>query len=39
MATSFSEEAAAVALVSQTDDRLEGVRSLVEGRAAEFTGH
>jgi 2-(1,2-epoxy-1,2-dihydrophenyl)acetyl-CoA isomerase len=38
MATSFGEEAAATALVSQTADRAEGVRSLLEGRRAEFTG-
>lgn len=39
MATAFGEEAAATALVSQTADRLEGVRSLLEGRRADFTGN
>jgi len=38
MATAFGEEAAATALVSQTADRAEGVRSLLEGRRADFTG-
>lgn len=38
MATAFGEEAAATALVSQTADRLEGVRSLLEGRRPDFTG-
>ena len=38
MATSFAEEAAATALVSQTHDRIEGVQSLLEGRRADFTG-
>jgi 2-(1,2-epoxy-1,2-dihydrophenyl)acetyl-CoA isomerase len=38
MATAFSEEAAATALVTQTDDRIEGVQALVEGRPAKFTG-
>ncbi len=38
MATAFAEEAAAVAMVSQTSDRIEGVRSLVEGRRPSFTG-
>jgi hypothetical protein len=38
MATSFAEEANATALVSQTSDRLEGVKALIEGRRAEFTG-
>jgi hypothetical protein len=38
MATAFAEEAAAVALISQTEDRLEGVRSMLERRPAEFTG-
>lgn len=38
MATAFAEEAAAVAMVSQTEDRIEGVRSLVEGRRPEFRG-
>ncbi len=39
MATAFSEEAAATALVSQTDDRVEGVRALLEGRRPNFTGN
>jgi len=38
MATAFGEEAAATALISQTADRLEGVRSLLEGRRPTFTG-
>jgi len=38
MITSFAEEAAATALVSQTHDRIEGVKSLLEGRPAVFTG-
>jgi 2-(1,2-epoxy-1,2-dihydrophenyl)acetyl-CoA isomerase len=38
MATAFGEEAAATALISQTADRGEGVRSLLEGRRADFTG-
>jgi len=38
MATSFGEEATATALVSQTNDRLEGVKSLLEGRPPNFTG-
>lgn len=38
MATSFGEEAAATALISQTEDRSEGVRSLLEGRRPTFTG-
>ena len=38
MATSFSEEASATALISQTHDRVEGVQSLIEGRRANFTG-
>jgi hypothetical protein len=38
MATAFGEEATATALVSQTQDRLEGVKSLLEGRRANFTG-
>lgn len=38
MATSFSEEASATALISQTHDRIEGVQSLLEGRRAVFTG-
>ena len=39
MATAFGEEAAATALISQTTDRLEGVRSLIEGRRPNFTGN
>ena len=38
MTTAFGEEADATALISQTEDRLEGVRSLVEGRPPRFTG-
>lgn len=38
MATAFAEEQAAVAMISQTDDRMEGVRALVERRPPEFKG-
>jgi 2-(1,2-epoxy-1,2-dihydrophenyl)acetyl-CoA isomerase len=38
MVTSFDEEAATAALLSQTRDRIEGVKSLLEGRPAVFTG-
>ncbi|MDQ3148267.1 MAG: enoyl-CoA hydratase/isomerase family protein [Actinomycetota bacterium] len=38
MVTAFVEEADATALISQTEDRMEGVRSLLEGRPARFTG-
>ena len=38
MVTSFAEEAAATALVSQTHDRIEGFKSLIEGRRPVFTG-
>ena len=38
MATAFAEETAATALISQTHDRIEGVRALVERRDAVFTG-
>ena len=38
MATAFGEEAAATALVSQTSDRIEGVKALMEGRRPDFTG-
>jgi uncharacterized protein YaaQ len=38
METAFIEEANAVALIGQTDDRMEGVRSLVEQRPPRFTG-
>ena len=38
MATSFAEEANATALLSQTQDRMEGVQALIEGRPAKFTG-
>lgn len=38
IATSFEDERNATALISTTKDRVEGVRSLVEGRPAEFTG-
>jgi len=36
--TAFEEERAALALISTTSDRLEGVQSFVEGRPPEFTG-
>jgi 2-(1,2-epoxy-1,2-dihydrophenyl)acetyl-CoA isomerase len=39
MATSFEEERAATALISTTEDRLEGVRSFAEGRPPKFTGN
>jgi 2-(1,2-epoxy-1,2-dihydrophenyl)acetyl-CoA isomerase len=38
METAFAEEADAVALIGQTDDRIEGVRSMVEQRPPRFTG-
>jgi 2-(1,2-epoxy-1,2-dihydrophenyl)acetyl-CoA isomerase len=38
METAFAEEADAVALIGQTEDRIEGVRSMVEGRPPRFTG-
>jgi 2-(1,2-epoxy-1,2-dihydrophenyl)acetyl-CoA isomerase len=38
MATAFAEEATATALISQTHDRIEGVKAMLEGRAPEFTG-
>jgi 2-(1,2-epoxy-1,2-dihydrophenyl)acetyl-CoA isomerase len=38
METAFFEEADAVALIGQTDDRIEGVRSMVEERPPRFTG-
>lgn len=38
MATAFAEEAAAVAMVSQTEDRIEGVRALIERRPPSFSG-
>jgi 2-(1,2-epoxy-1,2-dihydrophenyl)acetyl-CoA isomerase len=38
MTTAFAEEAAAVALISQTEDRIEGVRSMLERRSPEFKG-
>jgi 2-(1,2-epoxy-1,2-dihydrophenyl)acetyl-CoA isomerase len=38
MLTAFEEERSAQALISTTHDRLEGVRSFVERRPAEFTG-
>jgi len=36
--TAFAEERAAIALIATTSDRLEGVRSFIEGRKPEFTG-
>ena len=39
MATMFLEEADATALISQTEDRQEGVTAFLEGRPAKFTGH
>jgi 2-(1,2-epoxy-1,2-dihydrophenyl)acetyl-CoA isomerase len=38
MATIFTEEADATALIAQTDDRQEGVQAFLEGRPAHFTG-
>lgn len=38
MTTAFGEEAAATALISQTNDRIEGVQALLEGRRPDFTG-
>ncbi len=38
MATAFAEEASATALISQTNDRQEGVRALLEDRRPDFTG-
>ena len=38
MTTAFAEEAAAVAMLSATEDRAEGTRSLMEGRRPNFTG-
>jgi len=38
MATAFREEAAAVAMISETADRVEGVQSLKEGRPPRFVG-
>jgi 2-(1,2-epoxy-1,2-dihydrophenyl)acetyl-CoA isomerase len=37
--TAFEEERAALALISTTDDRREGVRSFIERRPPEFTGN
>lgn len=37
--TAFEEERAALALISTTSDRLEGVQSFIEGRPPEFTGN
>ena len=39
MATAFAEEAAATAMISQTQDRMEGVKALIEGRKADFIGN
>jgi len=38
MATAFAEEAATTAMLSQTHDRIEGVKALIEGRPPVFTG-
>ena len=38
MATAFAEEAAASALISQTHDRIEGVKAMLERRPPEFIG-
>jgi 2-(1,2-epoxy-1,2-dihydrophenyl)acetyl-CoA isomerase len=38
MSTAFAEEAAAIAMLSQTEDREEGTRSLMEGRRPTFKG-
>jgi 2-(1,2-epoxy-1,2-dihydrophenyl)acetyl-CoA isomerase len=38
MTTAFAEEAAAIAMLSQTEDRVEGTQSLLEGRRPTFTG-
>jgi 2-(1,2-epoxy-1,2-dihydrophenyl)acetyl-CoA isomerase len=38
MTTAFAEEAAAIAMLSATEDRAEGTRSLLEGRRPGFTG-
>lgn len=38
MATIFAEEADATALVSQTEDRQEGVKAFQENRPPNFTG-
>jgi 2-(1,2-epoxy-1,2-dihydrophenyl)acetyl-CoA isomerase len=39
MATAFAEEAAAIAMLSATSDRAEGMAALMEGRRPDFTGH
>jgi 2-(1,2-epoxy-1,2-dihydrophenyl)acetyl-CoA isomerase len=39
MATAFAEEATAIAMLSQTSDRVEGTAALMEGRRPTFTGH
>ena len=38
MTTAFNEEAASIAMLSQTRDRAEGMTALVEGRRPRFTG-
>jgi hypothetical protein len=38
MTTAFAEEAAAIAMLSGTEDRAEGMAALTEGRRPAFTG-
>jgi 2-(1,2-epoxy-1,2-dihydrophenyl)acetyl-CoA isomerase len=38
MTTAFAEESAAIAMLSATSDRVEGVAALMEGRRPKFTG-
>jgi 2-(1,2-epoxy-1,2-dihydrophenyl)acetyl-CoA isomerase len=38
MATAFAEESAAIAMLSATEDRVEGTAALMEGRKPRFTG-
>jgi 2-(1,2-epoxy-1,2-dihydrophenyl)acetyl-CoA isomerase len=39
MTTAFAEESAAVAMLSGTQDRIEGTAAVLEGRRPTFTGH